>query len=133
MNTSVTAFTVSSASDYYTSEDGILYDIDKVSLVLYPAGRVQNINIPETVSSIAKYALLMQNLKSIELPSGLTNIKDSAFVFSKLTSVTTLASNLAIAKYAFSNCLNLTTVDFKGAIASIGEAAFQNDRKVIYS
>lgn len=132
LNTSVTAFTVSSANDYYTSEDGILYDIDKVSLVLYPAGRVsETLNIPETVSSIAKYAFAYaKNLKSIELPSGLTNINDSAFVFSKLTSVTTLASNLAIAKYAFSNCLNLTTVDFKGAIASIGDYAFQNDRKL---
>ena len=132
LNTSVTAFTVSSANDYYTSEDGILYDIDKVSLVLYPAGRVsETLNIPETVSSIAKYAFAYaKNLKSIELPRGLTNINDSAFVFSKLTSVTTLASNLAIAKYAFSNCLNLTTVDFKGAIASIGDYAFQNDRKL---
>ena len=111
LNTSVTAFTVSSANDYYTSEDGILYDIDKVSLVLYPAGRVsETLNIPETVSSIAKYAF--------------------AYVFSKLTSVTTLASNLAISKHAFSNCLNLTTVDFKGAIASIGDGAFQNDKKL---
>ena len=132
LNTSVTAFTVSSASDNYTSEDGILYDVDKVSLVLYPAGRVsETLNIPETVSSIAKYAFAYaKNLKSIELPSGLTNINDSAFVFSKLTSVTTLASNLAIAKHAFSNCLNLTTVDFKGAIASIGDGAFQNDKKL---
>ena len=131
-NTSVTAFTVSSKSDNYTSEDGILYDIDKVSLVLYPAGRdSETLNIPETVSSIAKYAFAYaKNLKSIELPSGLTNINDSAFVFSKLTSVTTLASNLAIAKHAFSNCLNLTTVDFKGAIASIGDGAFQNDKKL---
>lgn len=132
LNTSVTAFTVSSASDNYTSEDGILYDVDKVSLVLYPAGRVsETLNIPETVSSIAKYAFAYaKNLKSIELPSGLTNINDSAFVFSKLTSVTTLASNLAIAKHAFSNCLSLTTVDFKGAIASIGDGAFQNDKKL---
>lgn len=132
LNTSVTAFTVSSASDNYTSEDGILYDVDKVSLVLYPAGRVsETLNIPETVSSIAKYAFAYaKNLKSIELPSGLTNINDSAFVFSKLTSVTTLASNLAISKHAFSNCLNLTTVDFKGAIASIGDGAFQNDKKL---
>ena len=132
LNTSVTAFTVSSANDYYTSEDGILYDIDKVSLVLYPAGRVsETLNIPETVSSIAKYAFAYaKNLKSIELPSGLTNINDSAFVFSKLTSVTTWGSNLAISKHAFSNCLNLTTVDFKGAIASIGDGAFQNDKKL---
>ena len=123
---------MSSASDNYTSEDGILYDVDKVSLVLYPAGRVsETLNIPETVSSIAKYAFAYaKNLKSIELPSGLTNINDSAFVFSKLTSVTTLASNLAISKHAFSNCLNLTTVDFKGAIASIGDGAFQNDKKL---
>jgi leucine rich repeat domain protein len=132
LNTSVTAFTVSSASDNYTSEDGILYDVDKVSLVLYPAGRVsETLNIPETVSSIAKYAFAYaKNLKSIELPSGLTNINDSAFVFSKLTSVTTWGSNLAISKHAFSNCLNLTTVDFKGAIASIGDGAFQNDKKL---
>lgn len=131
-NTAVTAFSVARKNDDFSVVDGVLYDKDKQILQLYPAGRVsETLNIPETVSSIAKYAFAYaKNLKSIELPSGLTNINDSAFVFSKLTSVTTLASNLAISKHAFSNCLNLTTVDFKGAIASIGDGAFQNDKKL---
>lgn len=131
-NTAVTAFSVVKRNEEFSVVDGVLYDKDKQILQLYPAGRVsETLNIPETVSSIAKYAFAYaKNLKSIELPSGLTNINDSAFVFSKLTSVTTLASNLAISKHAFSNCLNLTTVDFKGAIASIGDGAFQNDKKL---
>ena len=131
-NTAVTEFSVARKNEDFSVVDGVLYDKDKQILQLYPAGRVsETLNIPETVSSIAKYAFAYaKNLKSIELPSGLTNINDSAFVFSKLTSVTTLASNLAISKHAFSNCLNLTTVDFKGAIASIGDYAFQNDRKL---
>lgn len=131
-NTAVTAFSVSKRNEDFSVVDGVLYDKDKQILQLYPAGRVsETLNIPETVSSIAKYAFAYaKNLKSIELPSGLTNINDSAFVFSKLTSVTTWGSNLAIAKHAFSNCLSLTTVDFKGAIASIGDGAFQNDKKL---
>ena len=110
----------------------MLYDADQISLELYPAGRADaTFKFPKTVSSIEESAFAYaKNLQHLELPNHLTNIGESAFTFSKITKLTALADGLSIGKKAFSNCAELETVEFKGAVSGIEEGAFQNDKKL---
>ena len=132
LNTAVTAYSVAEGNEEYSAVDGVLYDADQISLELYPAGRADaTFKFPETVSSIEEYAFAYaKNLQHLELPNHLTNVGESAFTFSKITKLTALADGLSIGKKAFSNCAELETVEFKGAVSGIEEGAFQNDRKL---
>ena len=90
------------------------------------AVQMQLFKFPKTVSSIEEYAFAYaKNLQHLELPNHLTNIGESAFTFSKITKLTALADGLSIGKKAFSNCAELETAEFKGAVSGIEEGAFQ--------
>ena len=132
LNTAVTAYSVAEGNEEYSAVDGVLYDADQISLELYPAGRADaTFKFPKTVSSVEEYAFAYaKNLQHLELPNHLTNIGESAFTFSKITKLTALADGLSIGKKAFSNCAELETAEFKGAVSGIEEGAFQNDRKL---
>ncbi len=117
-NTAVTAYTVAEDNDYYCASNGVLYDADKISIQLYPAGSsATSFEIPGSVGEIDEYAFAYaKNLKNISLPEGLTNVSKYAFEHAGLEQFTSLASNLSIGESAFSDCVELQTVDFKGAI-----------------
>lgn len=131
-NTAVTAYTVAEDNDYYYASNGVLYDADKISIQLYPAGSsATSFEIPGSVGEIDEYAFAYaKNLKNISLPEGLTNVGKCAFEHAGLEQLTSLASNLSIGESAFSDCVELQTVDFKGAIGGIGNYAFKNNKKL---
>lgn len=131
-NTAVTAYTVAEDNDYYCASNGVLYDADKISIQLYPAGSsATSFEIPGSVGEIDEYAFAYaKNLKNISLPEGLTNVSKYAFEHAGLEQFTSLASNLSIGESAFSDCVELQTVDFKGAIGGIGSYAFKNNKKL---
>lgn len=131
-NTAVTAYTVAEGNDYYCASNGVLYDADKISIQLYPAGSsATSFEIPENVGEIDEYAFAYaKNLKNISLSEGLTNVGKCAFEHAGLEQFTSLASNLSIGESAFSDCVELQTVDFKGAIGGIGSYAFKNNKKL---
>lgn len=59
--------TVSAKNEYYTSEDGVLYNKDKTKLCLYPANKPEDeFAIPDSVERAGDFAFLdNQNLKRI--------------------------------------------------------------------
>lgn len=131
-NTAVTAYSVSEDNDDYSSQDGVLYDGNKIAIQLYPAGSgATSFEFPESVAEIDDYAFAYaKNLKNISLPEGLTNVGKNAFEHAGLEQFTSLASNLSIGESAFSDCVELQTVDFKGAIGGIEKYAFKNNKKL---
>ena len=131
-NAAVKAFKVAEGNEDYTAKNGVLYSGDETSLELYPIGSTTaSFEFPEGVAAIEAHAFAYaKNLKSIKIPEGLTNIGESAFAFSGLTQLTSSASGLSIGKSAFSNCVELETVDFKGAVSGIEALAFQNAKKL---
>ncbi|MCL2327887.1 MAG: leucine-rich repeat domain-containing protein [Bacteroidetes bacterium] len=77
----LTSIEVAEGNLTYSSEDGILYNRNKTSLLCYPAKKIgDNFVIPGTVTKIDSYAFEnCINLTSVNIPSSVTNIHDFAF------------------------------------------------------
>ena len=65
-------------------------------------------------------------LTEINVPAGVTEIHESAFAKSGITSITIPASMTAIAASTFDGCTNLAAVNVEGEITSVGNFAFRN-------
>jgi hypothetical protein len=92
----LTAITVNANNPNYASEDGILYNKAKTSLLQAAGGISGNVTIPSSVTSIDDEAFWgCENLASITIPAGMT----------------------AIGYYAFYGCTSLASVTFAGTIA----------------
>ena len=74
----------------FTSQDGVLFDGDMISIIQYPIGNAR---------------------KTYDIPKGVESINNNAFEgCSKLTSVTIPESVTSIVEGAFTNCSNLTEI-----------------------
>ena len=117
--------TVEKDNANYSSEDGILYNKDKTSLLLCPVGRSGAIIIPNHVTSIGYAAFYnCANLTSITIPHSVVSIRDWAFYCHNLTSIIIPNSVISIGVGAFSNCIGLTSVKIPDSVTSIDVAAF---------
>ena len=93
---------VDQASQYYTSIDGVLYNKNCTELIACGGGRT-----------------------SVEIPSSVTSIGDSAFRNCyKITSINIPSNVTSIGSCAFMWCDNLTSVEIPSSVASIGSFAF---------
>jgi len=87
----------------YSSENGVLFDKTRTTLICCPGGKKGNYIIPY----------------------GVTAIGDEAFFYCKdLTSITTPLSVIKIGDRAFSNCDTLITINIPNQVSYIGEEAF---------
>ena len=147
----LTSLNVAAGNSKFSSENDVLYDIDKTELLLYPMSKADtDFTVPDSVTHIASYAFKgARYLQNITV-GNLTGIESSAFANCEgLTSFTAASlskvefqafygcSNLetftltdadsltTIEGSAFSGCGSLTAAPLAGA-TSIGNGAFQN-------
>ncbi len=135
-STSCADVAVDGRNKYYSSQDGVLFNKSKTTLIKYPAGKtatsyttpdsvtlidsyaffccdsLTTINITRNVYTIGDYAFSScSNLTSVTIPDGVTRIGYGAFSgCSSLTSVTIPDSATTIGSYAFGNCSSLTSI-----------------------
>ena len=87
--------------------------------------QLEEIAIPQSVTSIDSYAFANTNLTSLHLPEGITSIGNSAFYdCDKLTEITVPGSADMIPAGAFQDCSNLERVTLGEGIRTICYAAF---------
>ena len=132
---SLTAINVANENANYSSEDGVLFNKTKTTLIQYPAGKeATTYEIPTTVTSIGNEAFSWSTkLTSVIIPTGVTTIGDYAFSMSeKLASVTFAAGSslTSISDYAFFYCENLTSITIPAGVTSIGKDAFYGCSKL---
>ncbi|PIE91256.1 MAG: hypothetical protein CR997_01895 [Acidobacteria bacterium] len=125
--TALTAITVDPGNTAYASEDGVLYNKAKTTLIRYPQGKTgTSFSIPSGVTAIDNLAFSgCQSLISVTLPEGLTTI--GAEVFENciaLTSITIPASVTTIEYLAFAYCTALTSIIIPASVTTIDDYAF---------
>ena len=118
----------------YTSENGILFNKDKTTIISYPTSKTgTNYTIPNTVTTISAYAFYgCSDITSITLPNSTTSISNHSFAScSNLTSITIPESVTSIGDNAFCDCKNLASVTIPNSVTSIGDDAFKGCSGII--
>ncbi len=97
---------VDNKNEYFSSQDGVLFNKDKTELLRYPctiSGDNYEYNIPDSVVSIRDYAFEgCKSLVSVTIPDSVTSI----------------------GSYAFYDCRSLESITIPESVTSIGDAAF---------
>lgn len=120
---------VSPNNKYFISEDNILFDKEKKTLVCYPDGkREKNITIPAGITTIGSNAFYdCSSLESVIFPDSVTVIGNGAFWgCTGIKSLTLPDSVTEIKNAAFWNCNSLSEIYIPAGVVSIGKNAFAN-------
>ena len=125
-NCSLMSINVDDNNLYFTSENGVLFDKQKATIMQYPAGKSDTTYIiPNTVTTIGHGAFSRSSLTSIIIPNSVTTIGNSAFwSCSNLTAIIIPNSVVTIGNSTFQDCTNLTSVIIGNSVTVIGERAF---------
>ncbi|MDR0438503.1 MAG: leucine-rich repeat protein [Bacteroidales bacterium] len=111
----------------YSSQDGVLFNKDKTTLIRYPEGKQDaTYAIPNSVETIENFALWgAVSLTAMTIPQSVTHIGNSAFAHCwGLTSVV-IPDNVAfIEGHTFFACIALVSVTIPEGITHIGDFAF---------
>jgi len=132
--TSHTVITVDSGNTSYSSEEGILYNKNKSTLIRYPAGKTDGIfTIPDSVTGIEMYAFQScVYLTEVNIPGSVTSIGYGAFANGHLTGVTIPANITSIGESAFQgNPLTAINVDSGNSVYSSEDGLLYNKDKTI--
>ena len=111
---------VENENNTYASDDGILYNKSKTTLIYCPILKKGKCVLPNGVMTIGDHAFEYSNLTLITLPNSLKNIGAYAFTPTDLPSITIPCNVTYIGEYAFANykpyftfsptCLNPTPI-----------------------
>lgn len=118
--------TVTSGDGIYSSENGILYNKDKSTIILYPQAKTdKKYKAPKSVKEIGQSAFYhCKYLETADI-SGVEVLKDYAFEGCEKLKKVKLSKNLTqIGADAFYGCKALTSLRFYDKLTYIGEGAF---------
>jgi len=111
-NSGLTSIEVAPNSPYFTSIDGVLFNKNRDTLVLFPEARQGAYTIPNGVRTIGHSAFAgATGLTSVTIPNSVRIIDWFAFFNTGLTSVSIPGSVTVIEEQAFSNCDALTSIE----------------------
>ena len=120
---------VQEGNDFYVSEDGVLYDIDKTELILFPPMyKAGTVTFPSTVTKICNGAFMYnQFLKRVTIPSTVTEIEGAAFYnSSSLIEIEIPDSVERIGEFAFAGCNALKRINIPSSVTVIPDGVFGN-------
>ena len=105
-----------------SSEDGVLFNKDKTTLVCYPIGKTETTyTVPATVTTIETSAFMKCTaLTQVTLPEGLTNISNRSFEGCTALAQINLPNSLTdMANRTFYGCTSLTEVTLPDGLTKI--------------
>ncbi|NLA93065.1 MAG: leucine-rich repeat domain-containing protein, partial [Spirochaetales bacterium] len=113
---------------HYASVDGILFDKERESLLLFPLGKDDTTySIPKGTTTVGMGAFANNySLENIIIPNSVLSISDAAFfACSDLEEINIPDSVIFIGEMAFSECSSLESVFIPASVTYIGEEAFR--------
>lgn len=125
--TRLSDITVDSNSNYYYSENNVLYNKEKTSLIFYSTKKTDtSFVIPDSVISIEPWAFSQcSNLKNIEIPYGVIEIGRDAFnECTGIENITIPDSVTSIGEGAFNCCDHAKNIKLSASITKIESATF---------
>jgi len=123
----LTSIAVAPGSPYYSSQGGILYDLDKTEIMAVPRGIQGTVTIPNTVTTIYSGVFSSCALTAVTFEAGidLQYIPSSAFFgCANLSSISIPSTVATIGSNAFGYCTSLITVSIPSSVTMIGSSAF---------
>jgi uncharacterized repeat protein (TIGR02543 family) len=120
----------------YVSDDGVLFDKDKKTLIACSRGKAGLYAIPNGVTSIGIGAFwFCRSLSSISIPDSVTSIESNAFTGCRsLTSISVPKDVTSIMGAVFGGCSSLTEIKVASDNASYvgdGGVLFDKDKKTL--
>ncbi len=118
---------VEGQSDYYTSQDGVLYNKEKTEILWVPAKLAGDVTIPSGIEEIKTRTFNGRNITSLVLPETLKAIRSNAFENCQHlgSAIVIPDETTTIEAYAFSGC-PLSGLTLGSKLESIGNSAFFN-------
>ena len=125
---------VDADNQYYTIENGVLFNKEKTLLHTYPMSKHEaTYSIPNTVTDIEDLAFYYADITSIDIPEGVHSIGVMSFyVCNKLTSITIPNSVTTIGDGAFYSAQQAKFLHLGQGLTSIGQMAFGDMRVIEY-
>lgn len=123
----LTSINVEAGNTAFVSDGGVLFNIDKTTLIQYPIGNTAlSYAIPYGVTTIGNNAFDgCGSLRSVNIPASVTSIENYSFFGTGLTSVTIPASVTSIGREAFEECYDLSLVyELRSTPPTLGNNAF---------
>lgn len=122
----LTNISVSTKNNHFASVDGVLFNKQKTTLLIYPVGKqATSYAVPENTKIIDNYAFMDCTLTHITLPETLESIGNHAFYdCSYLISITLPNAIKTIGNNAFSSCSSLKTITLPNALTTIENGVF---------
>ena len=122
---------VADGNKYYSStNDGVLFNVNKTKIIFYPALSATEYKLPEKVEEIAAGCFKnSNNLEKIIIDANIKKIGDGAFNNCvKLSEVVfeNLNNELVVSDNAFSNCEVLSSITLPEKTTTLGNSAFAN-------
>lgn len=122
------SITVAEGNQAYSSNDGVLFNVDQTTLLQYPAAKGTSYTVPTSVTTIGDYAFANNTkITSVVLPDGVKSI--GKYAFSKATNLKSLElgnSLETIGRLAFWNCSDLQKLTIPATVTTIDSNAFYN-------
>ena len=126
-NPSMTSISVNSVNNtHYVSQNGVVFTIDKKTLVAYPNGKGTSYTVPNGTEVIGTGAFRGSTiLETVSFPMTLKTVESIAFCDnSSLASVSFPWGVTTIKNNAFQGCSSLVTVNLPSTLTYIGFDAF---------
>ena len=122
---------VDEENEWYASENDVLYNRDKTTLIFVPDSKSDDIVIPRSVSRIAKNAFLRCRISRITIPDSVTEIGEMAFAYCEnLKMITIPDSVVTIEDCAFYGCASLLAAYIPGNVEYMGISVFEKCGKM---
>jgi hypothetical protein len=124
--TGISEITVDTDSEYFTTENGVLYNKQMTSLIRCPITYEGEISIPESVEKICDSAYSHCTLiTKVNIPKSVSVISEGAFYeCSELTEINLPDNSIELGSSVFGYCTSLTSIKIPGGISHIGDHMF---------